>query len=140
MPVYPGAVNATTTNTVPPLPVALYPGDSFLLFNAEQPVAGVSSIAVTLAGLAENHPGTLSIEGFWSAAPGNFSLQPQTADTDADGMFQSEGAALTQAAATVNAVANTFRLEITAISCKFFRVNLGSRANAVNLTLRVTLK
>lgn len=140
MAVYPGTANATSTNTTPPLPVALYPGDSTLLFNAEQPAAGQSSIAVNLAGMPENHPGAISIEGFWSAAPGNFSLQPQTSDTDADGMYQSEGSALTQASSTVNTVANTFRLEITAITAKFFRVNLGSRANAVNLTLRVTLK
>jgi hypothetical protein len=140
MAVYPGAVNGTTTNTVPPLPVALYPGDSTLLFNAEQPAAGQSSISVNLAGMPENHPGTVAIEGFWSGAPGNFSLQPQTSDTDADGMYQSEGAAFTQAAATVNTAANTFRLEITTIAAKFFRVNLVSRANAVNLTLRVTLK
>lgn len=137
MPLYPGAPNATTTNTTPPLPVALSLGDSVLLFNAEQPVAGQSSIAVCLAGVSENHPGALSLEGFWSGAPGAFSLQPQTADTDADGMYQSEGSAITTDG---NTTANSFRLEITSISANFFRVNLGSRANAVNLTLRVTRK
>lgn len=83
---------------------------------------------------------TLSIEGFWSGAPGNFSIDLQTSDTDADGMYQIEGTELTQAAATVNTTANTFRAEFTNITAAFARAFLKTRANAVNLTLKIRLQ
>jgi hypothetical protein len=138
MPNYPGAVNATTTNTVPPLPNALYFGDQKEVFNAEQPAAPQASISVALGvGPAGGGPRTVSVEGLWSGAPGNFEVDLQTSDTDADGMYQLEGAGITQASAGVNTTANTFRAEFANVSANFARLLLKSRTNAVNLTARI---
>src|SRR5262245_21814300 len=138
---YPGPANATTTNTVPPLPQALYPGDKQIVFNAEQPAAPQASISVALGvGLGAPNGATISVEGFWSGAPGNFEVDLQTADTDADGMYQIEGNGITQNSTTVNATANSFRAEFANVSAGFARLLLKSRANAVNLTASIRLK
>jgi len=137
MPSYPGTANATTTNTTPPLPVALYPGDKQLVFNAEQPAAGTASISVALGVRPAGGPNTVSVEGFWSGAPGNFEIDLQTADTDADGMYQIEGSGITQASVTVNTTANTFRAEFANVTANFARLLLKTRANAVNLTAAI---
>ena len=135
MPNYSGPANATTTNTVPPLPVALYPGDKGIVFNAEQPAAPPqASISVALGERPGGGVKTLSVEGFWSGAPGNFEVDLQTSDTDADGSYQAEGAGITQASAGVNTTANTFRAEFANVSANFARLVLKTRANAVNLT------
>lgn len=142
MPNYPGAANATSTNTTPPLPQAIYPADQTILFNAEQPAAPPqASIAVAL-GEGPGIPAgkNISVEGFWSGAPGNFEIDLQTSDTDADGMYQLEGAGITQASAGVNLVANTFRQEFNNVSANFARVLLKSRANAVNLTVKIRVQ
>lgn len=137
MSVYPGTANATTTNTTPPLPAALYPGDQQTVFSAEQPVAGTASISVAFGVRPAGGPNTISVEGFWSGAPGNFEVDLQTADTDADGMYQIEGTGITQASTTVNTTANTFRAEFANVTANFGRLLLKSRANAVNLTARI---
>lgn len=137
MPSYPGPANATTTNTTPPLPNVLYPGDKQLVFNAEQPVAGTASISVAFGVRPAGGPNTVSVEGFWSGAPGNFEIDLQTSDTDADGMYQLEGTAITQASAGVNTTANTFRQEFANVTANFGRLLLKTRANAVNLTAAI---
>lgn len=137
MPSYPGPANATATNTNPPLPNALYPGDKQAVFNIEQPVAGTASISVALAVRPAGGPNTVSVEGSWSGAPGNFEVDLQTADTDADGMYQIEGSGITQASTTVNATANTFRAEFINVTANFARLLLKTRANAVNLTASI---
>jgi hypothetical protein len=134
MPNYPGAANSTAQNTNPPLPVALYPGDTTLVFNAEQPVAPQSSVAVALS--QSPHEGvvpSVSVEGFFSGAPGVFEIDLQSADVDADAFYVSY-------ANVINAVGgnNTFRGEFPNVKAKFVRARLVARANAVNLTLRIT--
>jgi hypothetical protein len=137
MPVYPGAANSVATNSVPPLPVAIYPGDTVAVFAAEQPAVPSASVAVAIAqagydGIIPN----LAVEGFLSGAVGAaFSLQLQTSDTDADGMYQNEGAAITQANVSAN---NTFRGEFANVRAKFARLLLTARTNAVNLTARIS--
>lgn len=134
MPVYPGAANSVATNSVPPLPVAIYPGDTVAVFAAEQPAVPSASVAVAIAqagydGIIPN----LSVEGFFSGAPGVFSLQLQTSDTDGDGMYQNEGAAI--AAVSAN---QSFRAEFANVRAKFARILMTARANAVNLTARIS--
>jgi hypothetical protein len=122
-------------NTLAAIPIpAVYPGDQFLLFNAEQPAAPQASQQVCLANAPNaSSSQSVAIELFFSAAPGAFSIQPQVADTDTDAAYIAEGAAIT----TVNA-GNFARVELTAIKAKFLRVLLSSRTNAVNLTVKVT--
>lgn len=139
MPNYPGPANATAINTVPPLPQAIYPGDQKEVFTAEQPaVVPQASIAVALGtGPGVPAPRTVSVEGFWSGAPGNFEVDLQTSDTDADGMYQLEGSGITQASPGVNTTANTFRAEFTGVTANFARLLLKVRTNAVSLTARI---
>lgn len=132
-----GGATGSTTYLGPYIPAtqAIYPGDQVTPWNAEARVTGDASPAVCLAGVYENHPGTLSIEGFFSGAPGAFEIDLQTSDTDADGMYQSLGAGIVQ----VNAN-NAFRAEFLNVSARFARVLLLSLANGVNITLNITRK
>ena len=133
MPNYPGTANATTTNTTPPLPQALYPGDSGLCFNAEQPAVPQASIAFALGSHGNDYTlQPVSVEGFFSGAPGAFEIDLQTSDTDADGMYASESTTITTVSTN-----NTFRAEFPSVKAKFARLLLKSRANAVNLTARI---
>lgn len=135
MPNYPGTPNSTVLNTTPPLPVALYPGDTVVLFNAEQPAVPQASIAVALSQSSpEGVVPSLAIEGFFSGAPGAFEIDLQTADTDADAFYQSNATTI----AAVNAATQAFRQEYANIRAKFARILLKSRANAVNLTARLS--
>jgi hypothetical protein len=133
MPNYPGPANSTTTNTTPPLPQAIYVGDQQTVFNAEQLAVPQASIAVALGpGPGEVGPKTVSVEGFFSGAPGVYEIDLQTSDTDADAMYAQEGTGITTVSAN-----NTFRAEFTGVSANFARLLLKSRANAVNLTARI---
>lgn len=133
MPQYPGVAGATAALSYIPPTQALYPGDlPATLFNAEAGagLVGKASIALALApppGLVEQE--TISISGFFSAAPGVFEIDLQTSDVDADGMYVSETTTIT----AVNAN-NAFRALFT-IKAKFFRVFVKTLPNAVNLTL-----
>ncbi|HEY2496544.1 MAG TPA: hypothetical protein VGK24_05705 [Candidatus Angelobacter sp.] len=137
MPNYPGAANSTVANTVPPLPQAIYVGDQQTVFNAEQPAVPQASISVALgSGPGEVGPKTLSVEGYFSGAPGAFEIDLMTSDTDADGMYQAEGAGIT----VVNAGSQAFRAEFTGVSANFARLLLKTRTNAVNLTARIRMQ
>lgn len=133
MPNYPGTVGSQVSPTVPP-PVAIYPGDSQTVFSAEQPVIPQASDRVHLAlGPWENYPPSVSIEGFFSGAPGAFEIDIQDADTDADAFYQTVPSAGVISAVSTN---NTFRAELVPIKGKFVRAYLKTRTNGVNLTLR----
>lgn len=136
MPAYPGPANGTapavnTAGVFPPFSIS--PGDvSNNLFNAEQPAPGTASDRVALHGVYEDFPGTLSVEGFFSGAPGAFEIDLQTADVDADAFYTQEGNGITAVSA-----GNGFHAEFN-VSARFARVFLKSRTNAVNLTVYVT--
>ena len=134
MPAYPGVAGSTVwTVFIPPtqvLPVGDLPAT---LFNNELQAAGVSSIAIGLGAKDETFPGTLSIEYFFSGAPGAFELDLMTADTDADAFYQQEGLGMT----TVNGF-NAGRGEFLQVTANFARIFIKQLTNAVNLTVRVT--
>jgi hypothetical protein len=134
---YGGTAGGTSwTGPYIPATVALIPGDlPQTLWNAEARVAGDFSPAVCLSKKDESHPGTVSIEGFFSGAPGAFEIDLQTSDTDADGMYQQEGLGITVANSQ-----NAFRGEFMSVSANFARVNLKSLGNAVNITLRINYR
>lgn len=125
------------------LPIdALYPGDSGLAYNAEQPATGTKSKAFNLTKpvqpFGNNPQQAVSIEVSFASAPGVFSLQVQTADTDVDGAYQSE----TFGGATpgvINAVTNLYaRVELLVVA-KFIRILTATQnANGVNMTVKIT--
>jgi hypothetical protein len=115
---------------------AIYPGDQFLLFNAEQPAPGQASQQVCLANApnATSLPGA-AVEIFFSAAPGAFNVQVQEADTDTDAAYITIP---TTGTITTVSGTNFARVEFPTLKAKFLRVLLSTRTNAVNLTVKVT--
>ncbi len=118
--------------TIPP--PALYPGDSGVAFNAEQPASGVASQAFALGNVWENYPQSISMEVQFAGVPGAFEFDIQTADTDTANAYNTEAnGTLT----TVNA-GNWGRVELTGIKAKFARVLCKTQnANAVNATVKL---
>lgn len=132
----PNYSQASGSSTLPPSPpFALYPGDSILLFNAEQPGAPQASIEVAIPPVDGRPTATISAEILFSGAPGAFGVQIQEADTDGDIFFITPGgAAFTISAVSANQVA---RSDLTT-AARFLRGLLASRTNGVNLTLKLT--
>jgi len=131
MPNYPNAAGTSTLPAFPPS--SLGPGDSGLAFNAEQPAVPQASVEFALANKDSNYPQSLSVELQFSGAPGAFSASLQTADTDGDIFYQTEGAAISTVSAN-----NTARVEFSSVKAKFARLLLSTRTNAVNLTARIS--
>jgi hypothetical protein len=118
MPNYPNSAGTSTLPAFPP--VSLGPGDTGAAFSAEQPAVPQASVQFALANRDDNNPPSVSLELQFSAAPGAFSAALQTADTDGDIFYQTEGAAITAVSAN-----NVARAEF-------------SRTNAVNLTAKIS--
>lgn len=114
----------------------LYPSDPpAVVFSAEQPAVPQLSQQVSIGGVYENAPGTLSVEGRFSGAPGAFEVDLMTADTDTDAnQYQLEGSGIT----AVGADGVSFRAEFQNVSANFAALLLKSRANAVTLTARIS--
>lgn len=101
---------------------AIYPGDSFLAFNAETPAAGQASQAVALAPKDADQPGSISVELTFSAAPGVFEFDIQVSDTDADDDYivvPAVGQITTAQAGKVKSVA---RVELSPLVARFMRI------------------
>lgn len=132
-----GTVAGGTTWTGPynPPTYALCAGDLpfSLLTSADALAANTASIAIAISKKDDSQQGTLSIEGVFSGAPGAFEIDLQTSDTDADGLYQQEGAGIT----TVNGQ-NAFRGEFLNVAANFARVIIKSLANNVTCTLRIS--
>lgn len=65
----------------------LFPGQSGLLFNAEQPTSGTRSQQFQIPFAAAQPSTSLSIECIWATTPGAFEYDIQRADTDATGNY-----------------------------------------------------
>lgn len=115
-------------------PSALAPGDSFQVWNAEQPVAGSggASASQQVAAVYAQGLGTgISFKGFFSAAPGAFEIDVQASDVDADAQYQTlPNGNIT----TVDSVNQTFLYEDANANHKFYRALMRTRTNAVNVT------
>lgn len=118
-------------------PPSIAPGDSYQVWNAEQPAPGNGNasasqeVALTSAGGVGNG---ISASGFFSGAPGAFEVDIQVSDVDADADYQTlAGGNIT----TVDAVNNTFHFEDPYCCAKFVRGLMRSRGNAVNVTLYI---
>lgn len=124
-------------NTLNP-PTALYPGDSGLAFNAEQPATGELSQQFAIAPYQGNSPASVSVEVAFAGAPGAFSLQVWEADTDilADYIEVPAAGGVT----TVNGN-NVARVDLSPFLGAFIAIAcIGAAANPVNLTCKITRK
>lgn len=111
-------------------PVAIYPGDSAVVFANENPAAGIQSIAVAVGMKDDNAVGSLSVEVQFAAAPGAFEIDVMDADTDVAGAY------IAIPNAILNAVnANNFcRFELAPFKAKFVALLIKTpNANAVNI-------
>jgi hypothetical protein len=116
-------------------PVLLYENEQEYLFQNDTVGTGTSSIPAELRrtrGLS--YPFGFSVELTFSANPGNFQVDIQTADTDLAANYVTL-ASITQA--SVNA-SYTGRAEVVATWCKFVRLNIVSIANSVAISAKVT--
>lgn len=125
-----------TTNS--PL-VAIYPGDTATLFNAETPLSGQNSIAVAVASGPQRVLRGLAFEFVFPAAPGVFNYRIQGSDTDVDSSYFTEGSG-TVTAVTVEADGTSrARVELSPWVAKFVRLNINvQNANGVAVTVKVT--
>lgn len=104
-------------------PIASYPGDSIVLFNAESLATNGASLACSVARSpwSERTQADLSIEISFDGAPGAFELDIQTADTDTANAYIVEPSVGT----------------ITAVnSGNYARVELPVRANFIRLFVK----
>jgi len=119
---------------------ALYPGDTFTLFNAELPTSGQASLSVNLANLFSRNVRGLALELIFATAPGAFNFQIQGADTDEAAAFFTEGTG-TVTVGTVQSDGTTrARVELSPWAAKFMRLLCQAQtANGVAVTARVTV-
>lgn len=119
MPVYPGSGQATLLNA----------NSQKLVFNAERVFAGSASIGVQLERQkSASYPFGASVELTFSAAPGVFQMDVQTADTDDDAHYVT-----IQSIAVVNA-SNVARVELWNMYAKYIRTLLVTLTNSAVLT------
>ena len=72
-------------------PVAIYPGDSQIVFNAETITTNEASIAVVLGGPYDwRSQSDVSVEVSFDGAPGAFEIDIQAADTDVAAAYVTE--------------------------------------------------
>jgi hypothetical protein len=117
------------------LPVAVW--------NKENPLTGTKSQALNLANsLLDAGSGGqfVRVSGQFSAAPGNFTIEIETADQDVDTAYVAEnfGGATPGTITTANAN-NAFSVELEPVVAKFIRANsILQNANGVTLTLTIS--
>jgi hypothetical protein len=116
------------------LPIAIWPGDSAQVWNAEQPAAGnggASASQRVALGMKEGGPAGFSVTGFFSGAPGSFEIDVQVSDVDADAQYQTCASGNITA---VDATNQTFHFDGSTVLATFARLLMRSRTNAVNIT------
>ena len=123
----------TYSNTVQP--VAIAAGDSYAVINNEnpQPALPYKSAQVALATGLRVTAQRISAEVTFAAAPGAFSFQLQTADSEVDASYSPEGSAVTAVTGT-----NVARIELNSVVAKFVRLVFSSLTNNVAVTAKIS--
>jgi hypothetical protein len=123
----------TYQNVVPPISIAQ--GDTATVINNENPHPALpyKSAQVALTGGLRINAQRLSAEVTFAAAPGAFSFQLQTADSDTDASYSPEGAAVTALTGT-----NVARIELNNVVAKFARIYFSSLTNNVAVTAKLS--
>jgi|SRR5579863_1046423 len=117
----------------------IYPGDTFALFSAEQPVSGEASISVQPSYLWARRLTGLSFEIIFSANPGTFNFQIQGADTDSATKFATEGNGTVTTATAMGDGTYLARVELSPWVARWVRLLVSAATqNAVNVTVNVT--
>jgi hypothetical protein len=123
------------SNAFPPL--AVWPGDTAQVWNAEQPAPGSggnSASSRVAIGSKDGTPAGFSVTGFFSAAPGAFEIDVQVSDVDVDSQYQT---CLNGNITVVDATNQTFHYDGSTVLATFVRLLMRSRTNAVNVTADV---
>lgn len=114
---------------------SLLPGDSYQVWNAEQPLAGIAGVStserVALARSPQANQDALAVDGFFSGAPGAFEIDlyvSNTTDTDAAYVLAGQITAVD--------ANNNFHGDFLT-TAKFVRLAMKSRTNAVNVTATI---
>jgi len=95
--------------------------------------APFKSAQVALAPAFSSGKVRAAVEIVWSGAPGAFSVQLQTADTDIDAAYIQEGAAITNVNST-----NVTRAEFPDVVAKFARILIATLPNNVTATAKIS--
>ncbi len=120
-------------NVLPPVSVGF--GESASVIASTDVIfpAPFKSAQVALAPAFSSGKVRAAVEIVWSGAPGAISVQFQTADTDIDAAYSSEGTAIS----TVNA-GNVSRAEFTDVVAKFARILISTLTNNVTATAKIS--
>lgn len=125
------------------IPSAIYPGDTFLSINAELNTAYPTGTAAQKCAIAQNivgGPKQISMQVEFSANPGVFEIDLQTADQDINGAYKSMDSTfnITTAVQTGGAgnYYNRVEVPVKALFCRAFVVL--QTANACTITVRIT--
>ena len=122
---------------------AIYAGDSFNCINNEPSTSypsGTAAAQVALGQTPGNAEADISAELTFSAAPGAFEIDVQTADTDINGAYQtvSNVGAITTASQTGGTGNYYVRAELH-VKAKFARLYVKTQtANAVTITGKIS--
>lgn len=119
------------SNVLPPLSIGS--GDSAVVISpADTLSATFKSAQVALPHTYSGTQQRLSVEIIFSGAPGTFSVNLQTADTDADANYVNGGTAIS---ALTNNVA---RLEVPQVVANFARLVFTALQNSVTATAKIS--
>lgn len=120
-------------NLVPPSSVGF--GDSAVVIASTDTIfpAPFKSAQVALAPAFSSGKIRAAVEIVWSGAPGSISVQLQTADTDIDGAYIQEGAAITNVSS-----GNVTRAEFPDVVAKFARIYIATLPNNVSATAKIS--
>ena len=142
-------VPTTTTLTAQPIDLGIQGnmnqvndtggGGNIISIAAEllQAVVPITSIAAALADVDAHANTNLSIELFFTGAPGAFEVDLQEADSYADPAFTFVSGSSNKITAVI-AATNVGRIDLTGIIAKFIRLNIASLTNNVGIVARVS--
>ena len=119
------------SNSLPPVSVGFGDGATVIV-PADTLSATFKSAQVALQHGYSGNQQRVSIEVVFSGAPGTFTLNLQTADTDVDANYQNEGANIT------TVVNNVARLEVSQVVANFARLAFTALQNSVTATAKIS--
>ena len=121
----------TYSSAVPPLSIGF--GDTATVIASTDTLnATFKSAQVALQHGSSGAPQRLSVEIAFSGAPGTFSVNLQTADTDADANYINEASAIS------SVTNNVARLEVSQPVANFARLAFTSLQNSVSATAKIS--
>jgi hypothetical protein len=112
-------------------PNSIFPGDSFLLFDAESPAPPQASQQAALAGVYDGAAGTpqdVRVDIRYASAPSAVSVDVQSAIDDIDADYVTE---------YTSTDVNGESVKLTALKARFLRVKLNSQTGGGAITAEV---